>query len=62
VQYLFLLCVALPTPLLELGPLGCRLDVSRLDTSIPKKELVSWPPGGSLDWDLDLFTASARKC
>jgi hypothetical protein len=43
-------------------PLGCRLDVSRLDTSIPKKELVSRPPGGSLNWDLDLFTASARKC
>jgi hypothetical protein len=43
-------------------PLGCRLDVSRLDTSIPKKELVSLPPGGSLDWDLDLHTTSARKC
>jgi hypothetical protein len=54
--------VALPTLLLVLAPLGCRLDVSRLDTSIPKKELVSWLPGGSLDWDLDLFTASARKC
>jgi hypothetical protein len=40
----------------------CRLDVSRLDTSIPKKELVSRPLGGSLDWDLDLYTASARKC
>jgi hypothetical protein len=62
VQYLFLLCVALPTPLLVPGPLGCRLDVSRLDTSIPKKELVSQPPGGTLDWDLDLFTASTRKC
>jgi hypothetical protein len=47
---------------LVLGPLGCRLDVSRLDTSIPKKELVTRPPGGSLDWDLDLYTASARKC
>jgi nitrate reductase NapE component len=44
------------------APLGCRLDVSRLDTSIPKKELVSRPPGGSLDWDLDLHTASATKC
>ena len=32
-----------------LAPLGCRLNVSRLDTSIPKKELVSRPPGGSLD-------------
>jgi hypothetical protein len=28
---------------LVLGPLGCRLDVSRLDTSIPKKELVTQP-------------------
>jgi hypothetical protein len=44
------------------APLGCRLDMSRLDTSIPKKELVTWPPGGSLDWDLDLYTSSARKC
>jgi hypothetical protein len=34
---------------LVLGPVGCRLDVSRLDTSIPKKELVTRPPGGSLD-------------
>jgi hypothetical protein len=58
----FLLCVTLPTPLLVLGPIECSLDVSRLDTSIPKKELVSWLPGGSLDWDLDLYTASARKC
>jgi hypothetical protein len=46
---------------LVLGPLGCRLDVSRLDTSIPKKELVTRPPGGSLDWDLDLYTTLARK-
>jgi hypothetical protein len=60
--YLSLLCVALPTLLWYLAPLGCRLDVSRLDTSIPKKELVTRPPGGSLDWDLDLYTASARKC
>jgi hypothetical protein len=45
-----------------LAPLGCRLDVSRLNTSIPKEEFVSWPPGGGLDWDLDLYTASARKC
>jgi hypothetical protein len=28
---------------LVLGPLGCRLDVSRLDTSIPKKELAMAP-------------------
>jgi hypothetical protein len=62
VWYLFLLCVALPTPLLVLGPQGCRLDVSGLDTSIPKQELVTRPPGGSLDWDLDLHTASAREC
>jgi hypothetical protein len=44
-----------------LAPLGCRLDVSILDTSMFKKELVTWPPGGSLDWDLDLYTASARE-
>jgi hypothetical protein len=59
---LFFLCVVLSTPLLVLGPLGCRLVVSRLDTSIPKKELVSRPPGGSLDWDPDLHTTSVRKC
>jgi hypothetical protein len=33
---------------LVLGPLGCRLDVSRLDTSTPKKMLVARPLGGSL--------------
>jgi hypothetical protein len=44
-----------------LAPLGCRLDVSRLDTNVPKKELVTQPLGGSLDWDLDLYTALARK-
>jgi hypothetical protein len=33
---------------LVLGPLGCRLDVSRLDTSTPKKKLVVQPLGGSL--------------
>jgi hypothetical protein len=47
---------------LVLAPLGCRLDMSRLDTSILKRELVTQPPGGSLDWDLDLYTASTRKC
>jgi hypothetical protein len=31
-----------------LGPLGCRLDVSRLDTSTPKKKLVVRPLEGSL--------------
>jgi hypothetical protein len=36
--------------------------MSRLDTSILKKELVSRPPRGSLDWDLDLHTALAKKC
>jgi hypothetical protein len=46
---------------LVLGSPGCRLDVSRLDASILKKELVTWPPGDSLDWDLDLHTALARK-
>jgi hypothetical protein len=61
VWYLLLLCVALSTPLLVPAPLGCRLDVSRLDTSIPKKELVTRPPGGSHDWDLDLYTASAKE-
>jgi hypothetical protein len=42
--------------------LSHRLDVSRLDTTIRKEELVTQPPGGSLDWDLDLYTALARKC
>jgi hypothetical protein len=59
---LFVLAVCSVTNFsLVLGPLGCRLDVSRLDTSIPKKELVTQPPGGSLDWDLDLYTALAKK-
>jgi hypothetical protein len=55
-----LLCASLPTSLWYLAPLGCRLNVSRLDASILKKELVTWPLGGSLDWDLDLHTALAR--
>jgi hypothetical protein len=55
---LFVLAVCSVTNFsLVLAPLGCRLDVSRLDTSIPKKELVTRPPGDSLDWDLDLYTA-----
>jgi hypothetical protein len=33
---------------LVLGPLVCRLDVSRLDTSIPKGKLVAQSLGGSL--------------
>jgi hypothetical protein len=44
-----------------LAPLGCRLDLSRLDASIFKKELVTWSLGGNLDWDPDLHTALARK-
>jgi hypothetical protein len=44
-----------------LAPLGCGLDVSRLDASILKKELVTWPPGGKLDWDPVLHTTLARK-
>jgi hypothetical protein len=59
--YLCSLCVALPTSPWYLAPLGCRLDVSRLDTSIPKKELVTQPQEGSFDWDLNLCTASARE-
>jgi hypothetical protein len=35
--------------------------VSRLDTSILKKELVTQPTEGSLDWDLDLYMALAKK-
>jgi hypothetical protein len=37
-----------------LPPLGCGLDLSRLDASIFKKELLTWSPAGNLDWDLDL--------
>jgi hypothetical protein len=40
---LSLLCVVLPTPPWYLAPLGCRLDVSRLYTSILKKELAMAP-------------------
>jgi hypothetical protein len=43
-----------------LAPLGCGLDLSRLDTSIFKKELVTWPLGGYFDWDPDLHTTLAR--
>jgi hypothetical protein len=56
-----LLCASLPTSSLVLGPLVCRLDLSRLDASIFKKELVTWSPGGNLNWDPDLHTALARK-
>jgi hypothetical protein len=58
--FVFVVCVVTNFSLV-LGPLGCRLDVSRLDASIPKSEFVTWPPGGSLDWDLDLHTAMSRK-
>jgi hypothetical protein len=58
--FVFVVCVVINFSLV-LGPLGCRLDVSRPDASILKKELVTWPPGGSLNWDLDLHTALARK-
>jgi hypothetical protein len=58
--FVFAVCVVTNFSLVH-GPLGCRLDMSRLDASIPKKGLVTWPPGGSLDWDLNLYTASARE-
>jgi hypothetical protein len=35
VYHLSLLCVTLLTPPCYLPPLGCKLDVSRLDTSVP---------------------------
>jgi hypothetical protein len=35
--------------------------LSRLDASIFNKELVTWSPGGNLDWDPDLRIALARK-
>jgi hypothetical protein len=41
---LFVLAVSSVTNFsLVLAPLGCRLDVSRLDTSIPKGKLVGDP-------------------
>jgi hypothetical protein len=39
VYHLSLLCVVLPTPPWYLAPVGCRLDVSRLDCNIPKKNV-----------------------
>ena len=45
--FVFAVCSVINFPLV-LGPLGGRLDVSRLDTSIPKKKLVAHPLGGSL--------------
>jgi hypothetical protein len=58
--FVFAVCIVTNFSLV-LAPLGCRLDVSRLDASTLKIESVIWPPGGSLDWDLDLHTALARK-
>jgi hypothetical protein len=37
VYHLSLLCVVLPTPPWYVTPAGCRLDVSRLDASIPER-------------------------
>jgi hypothetical protein len=58
--FVFAVCIVTNFSLV-LGPLGCRLNVSRLDASILKKELVTWSSGGTLDWDLDLHTTLARK-
>jgi hypothetical protein len=52
---------------LVLGPLVGRLDVSRLDTSVPKRKLVVGSLGGSLyclrlpTFGLDLHIASGLK-
>jgi hypothetical protein len=45
--FVLVVCSVINFPLV-LGPLGGRLDVSRLDTSIPKIKLVVQPLGGSL--------------
>jgi hypothetical protein len=61
VYHLFLLCAMLLTPPWYPSPhLGCRLEVSRLDTSVSER-VVNNSSGGSLGWDLDLYTASARE-
>jgi hypothetical protein len=52
--------VVLPTSPWYLAPLGCKLDVSRLDFSVLER-VGNDPPGGSLDWDLDLYTTSTRR-
>jgi hypothetical protein len=44
----FAVCVVTNFSLVH-APLGCRLNVSSLDASILRKELVTWPLGGSLD-------------
>jgi hypothetical protein len=43
----FMMCSTINFSLV-LGPLVGRLDVSRLDTSIPKRKLMVRPLGGSL--------------
>ena len=45
--FAFMMCSTINFSLV-LGPLVGRLDVSRLDTSIPKIKLVVWPLGGIL--------------
>jgi hypothetical protein len=45
--FVLAVCSVINFPLV-LAPLGGRLDMSRLDTSIPKIKLVVWPLGGSL--------------
>jgi hypothetical protein len=52
VYRLFLLCVMLLTPSWYLAPrLGCRLDVSRLDTSVSKRVVNnSWETASAGIW------------
>jgi hypothetical protein len=45
--FVLAVCSVINFPLV-LGPLGGRLDVLRLDTSIPKRKLVARSLGGSL--------------
>jgi hypothetical protein len=48
------------TPLWYPAPrLECRLDVSRLDTSVYEKTVNNSQE--ATRWDLDLYTASARE-
>jgi hypothetical protein len=67
--FVLAVCSVINFPLV-LGPLGGRLDVSRLDTSIPKRKLVARSLGGSFYnlrlptselGDLDLHTALVLK-
>jgi hypothetical protein len=41
--FVFAVCVVTNFSLVLGPPMGCRLDVSRLDANILKKELVTWP-------------------